>query len=307
MSSFQKLKTGIFAALMLGLLGSGMVNCPAQAEENLPELPAPLQNMVVEGAQIRYLGRDLGLDGWVTLQNGEEQYFYVTPDRQAVLLGILFNNKGDAITLQQVNTLRQKEGPAIDRLAGAVPIKTQNAQPQAEPSLDASKVDLSNPESVVKATAKSKAEQLFSAVESANWVEIGQKSAPAIYIFIDPECPHCHDLMNDFRKSGYLEKGMVKLRVIPVGVLSEQSLKEAAFLLASPTPEQDLFKHLDGDSAALLADQNANTQGVQRNMQIMQDWKLDATPFSVYKDRTGGVKVLEGRPSEIKKLVIELR
>lgn len=281
----------------------------ARAEEKLPDLPEPLQNMVSEGAQIRYLGREHGLDGWLTIQNGQEQYFYVTADGQAILLGILFNNKGDALTLQQVNAIRQKEGPAIDRLVGFTP------REEAKPNLGAATAptaasaipDLSDPQAMVKAATKSKAEQLYQSVETANWITIGDKSAPAFYSFIDPECPHCHDLIEDFRKSGALERGLVQLRLIPVGVLSDISLKEAAYLLASPNPQKDLFDHLDGKTNALLVNDNANTQGVQRNMQLMQDWKLDATPFSVYKDMSGKIKILQGRPEDIKRLIAELR
>ncbi|MDY0029830.1 MAG: thiol:disulfide interchange protein DsbG [Pseudobdellovibrionaceae bacterium] len=278
---------------------------------NQPEIPAPLQTMVEKGAQIRYLGRELGLDGWVTIQAGDEQYFYSTPDGQGLLMGILFNSKGDAVTLHQINALRDKEGPAIDRLAGYSPtediVPSISGASTAPATGGASAPDLANPQEVLRSAAKSKAEQLYDSVQSANWIQLGDKSAPAIYTFIDPECPHCHDLIDDFRKSSYLDRGFVQLRLIPVGVLSEKSLAEAAYLIASPNPQKDLFNHLDGKENALLVDKNTNTQSVQRNMQIMQDWKLDVTPFSVYKDVGGKVKVLQGRPEDLKKLIAELR
>ncbi len=309
-SRFYLLLTTILAICTL----TGFSVEAATSKDGNPPLPAPLENMVAQGAQIRYLGREFGLDGWVTIQNGQEQYFYVTQDGQGVLLGILFNNKGDAVTLQQINALRDKEGPAIDRLAGYTPPPERKADSQSVPSEQGSSVppelktpDLDNPQEVMKSVAKSKAEQLYDSVESANWVSLGDKKAPVIYTFIDPECPHCHDLINDIRKSGYLEKGFVQLRLIPVGVLSEKSLKEAAYLLASPQAQKDLYDHLDGKADALMADQNANTQGVQRNMQLMQDWKLDVTPFSVYKDKDGKIKVLQGRAADLKKLITELR
>lgn len=302
--SLGKKTTKLFSKTILCLM---LLTTSALAEDKNPPLPDPLQNMLAQGAQIRYLGREYGLDGWVTIQNGDEQYFYVTPDRQAILLGILFNNKGDAVTLRQLNALREKEGPAIDRLAGYTPPPERKGAAQDTGPETSSAPDMSNPQSMMKASAKGKAEQLYSDVENANWIELGDKNAPAIYVFIDPECPHCHDLLNDFRKSGMIEKGLVQLRVIPVGVLSEKSLKEAAYLLASPQPEQDLYAQLDGKPNALLVDQNANTQGVQRNMQVMQNWKLDATPFSVYKDMSGTIKILQGRPSDVKELIAQLR
>lgn len=275
----------------------------AKAEVPQPETPAPIQNLVEEGAQLRYLGQEHGLNGWLVLQNGEEQYFYSTPDGQGILMGILFNNKGDTVTLRQINALRKKEGPAIDKLAGYVePIKSIES-----PKTPSVAPDFKSPEALLKVAAKPKSEQLYDGVQSANWFKLGLDSAPIVYTFIDPECPHCHKLVQKIRKSGYLEEGLIQLRLIPVGVLSENSLIEAAYLLASPNAEKDFYRHLDGEKDVLLSDKSVNTQSVQRNIKLMQDWKLDMTPFSVYRARDGKVKVLQGVPEDIKTIITELR
>ena len=281
----------------------------AAEDKTLPPLPTPLKNMVAEGAQIRYLGRENNLDGWVTIKQGQPQYFYVTPDQQTIMMGILFNSKGDVITLRQINELRGKDGPALDKLSGfPAPSKPDEAATGASALAKMATPDFSSPDALLQSTKPpSKADQLYEAVTGANWLELGKPDAPVIYTFIDPECPHCHDLLKDFRKSGYLEDGLVKLRLIPVGLISETSLQEAAFLLAAPKPQELLYQHLDGKEKVLLADPNANTQGVQRNMSLMQDWKVDVTPFSVYKDAAGKVKIMKGRSNDLKKLVAELR
>lgn len=293
-----------FFILCFALLIGTSFSLPAFAQEKaVPPLPAPLKTMVEEGAQIRYLGNDLGLDGWVTIKNAQEQYFYVTPDQQGLVMGVLFNSKGDTVTLRQINQLRKAEGPAIDKLAGL-----PDAAPP--PSREAtSRPEIATPEKILPkdSSEPSKSERFYAEVEKANWLALGQKTAPALYVFIDPECPHCHDMITDVRKSGYLEKGLLQLRLIPVGLMSENSLAEASFLLAAPNAQELLYKHLDGDKKALLADKNVNTQGVQRNMSLMQDWKLDVTPFSVYRDVAGKIKILKGRPDDLKKLVTELR
>lgn len=287
---------------------------PGFAESNQPDIPLPIQNLVATGSQLRYLGQDYGLNGWLVLKNGQEQYFYSTPDGQAILMGILFNNKGDTITLKQINTLRKKEGPTIDKLAGfeSSPLASEGALPSPlSPSLasgaSTGQVESASPEALLKSAVKPKSEQLFEGVEAANWFKLGGDKAPVLYSFIDPECPHCHDLIQVIRKSGYLEQGLIQLRLIPVGVLTENSLIEAAYLLASPDPQKDFYRHLDGDKTALLVDKSVNTQGVQRNIKLMQDWKLDVTPFSVYRARDGKVKVLQGVPDDLKKIITELR
>lgn len=294
----------IFYVLFLSFLLTALSGISAQAASKKPEppMPAPIKSLVEEGAQVRYLGNEGGLDGWLALKGGQPQYFYVTPDQQSIVMGILFNNKGDVVTLRQLNELRGKEGPALDQLAGFKLDEEEDAIGGTS-----SKPDFADPSKLAKAATTGKAEKLYQQVSDANWVTIGKPDAPAIYSFIDPDCPHCHDLIQDVRKSGALERGEVQLRLIPVGLISENSLKEAAFLLASPNAQELLFRHLDGDEKALAAPEGINTQGVQRNMSLMQDWKFDVTPFSIYKDASGEVKILRGRPDNLKELVKGLR
>jgi thiol:disulfide interchange protein DsbG len=292
----SKFLLSIFSALMV-------LSCAVRADDTQPPVPEPIQNMVDDGAQLRYLGKDLGLNGWIVLKNGQEQYYYSTPDGQAIVMGVLFNNKGDTVTLRQINQLRQKEGPAIDKLAGY----PEPAKKAENAVVAASEPDFTNPQALIKSVVKSKSEQLYDGVQNANWIALGSDKAPAVYVFVDPECPHCHDFVQNIRKSGFLEQGLLQLRLIPVGVMTEESLPEAAYLLASPDPQKDLYRHLDGEKGVLLADKTVNTQGVQRNIKLMQDWNLSVTPFSVYRARDGKVKVLQGVPDDFKKIVTELR
>jgi hypothetical protein len=67
----------LITATVLATLGFGADIALAQSDAPLPELPKPIENLVNEGAQIRYLGRDYGVDAWITIKNGKEQYFYV--------------------------------------------------------------------------------------------------------------------------------------------------------------------------------------------------------------------------------------
>ena len=302
--------TVLRALLALFLIAFAFPAMAAEGKE--PEMPAPIKTLVDGGAQVRYLGREGGLDGWLALKGGQPQYFYVTPDLQTIIMGVMFNSKGDVITMKQINTLRSKEGPALDALAGYPDPERPDIKKAMDTELGAtSEPDFEDPNTLLKAAAAakkvSKSEKLFEAVSTANWVAVGQKDAPAIYSFIDPECPHCHDLIKDVRKSGLLEKGDIQLRLIPVGLISEESLQEAAMLLAAPNAQDLLFKHLDGDAKALVPTSEINTQGVQRNMSLMQEWKFDVTPFSVYKTASGEVKILRGRPENLKKLAAELR
>ena len=278
----------ILPILLLALTPA--LSLPARAAD--PELPELLKTLEKQGVVLRYLGGDYGLDGWVGFKNGIEQYFYVTKDKQAIISGQLLNNKGDQVTLRQINTLRAND-PSTDQLAN--PAQAEVSAPEAPKVATEEKA------------GPSKSEQFLADVEASSWVALGQKTAPVIYTFIDPQCPHCHDMIDDFRESGILDKGLVQLRVIPVGLSNETSLKQAANLLSSPNPAVALYKHLDGDKAALLTDANPNTQSVQRNMVLMQSWKIDVTPFSLYKNKNGEIKILRGRPSDLNALAADLK
>lgn len=270
---------------LLSALAVLFLNTPAFAQGD-PPMPPPLQALVEEGAQARYLGREYGLDGWITIRNGEEQYFYVTTDGRALLMGLLFDRDGKAVTVRQVKELQDKAGGVLDSFA----VK--------EPATDPSKI------SPTSTAFKTPAEQLYDNAESSNWIALGKDGAPVIYSFMDPQCPHCHDFMEDLRKD-YIDTGLLQLRVIPVG-LREDTRAQAAYLLAAPDPAERWYRHLAGDKTALPVEKGINEQGVERNLAIMQSWKLDATPTTVYRDAKGQVKIVRGRARNVGDILHDL-
>lgn len=275
---FSLLKT-LRGALFLSLAAFAAFAPPgARAEEaNVPTMPKPIEALATQGAQVRYMGKSHGLDSWLTIQRGQEQYFYVLPDGEAFVMGLLFNKDGKLITVDQINALRKENGEVLDMLAEdrAPGIKKQETSREF----------------------KTPAERLYADVEGANWVTIGNPKAPFIYVFIDPQCPHCHSFFTDLRKP-YIESGRLQLRLIPVG-FRDETRAQAAFLLAAGDPETRWFRHMDGDKEALPAKMEVSQQGVQMNMAIMQSWKLDATPIAVYRDKTGEIKIVRGRAKDI--------
>lgn len=284
-------------ALAIGaLFSSGVFVAQGWAQNNArtstPDLPEPLKNMAAEGAQMRYLGREGGLDGWIAIQGGQEQYFYVTPDRESFVMGLQFDKTGRIITLGQVQSLQAQGDPVLDRLTGTLDraVETTAEAPRAgiaaEPGL------------------RTPAEQLYEDVKNTNWVPVGQEGAPVLYAFIDPQCPHCKSFLNDVRPD-YIPNGKVQLRVIPVG-FRDETMAQSAFLLAAPDPATALFAFMDGDQAALPGDMSLNQQGVQRNLAVMQSWKLNATPMMIYRARDGQVKIVQGRANDVRALIADL-
>jgi thiol:disulfide interchange protein DsbG len=280
-----------FLSLTLALVMSTPV-WAQDAVKKEPPMPAPLEALATEGAQIRYMGNEAGLDGWLAIQDGQEQYFYVTPDREYVLLGLLFDKSGKMVTLRQVSALQKASGASLDIL------KAEPPKPQTGSVLDGLNKD------EISKTLKSPSEKLFADIESSNWVTLGQPTAPVIYTFMDPQCQHCHNLMKDLR-ADYIDKGLLQVRMIPVG-FKDDTKAQAALLLAVPNGQERWYRHLDGDKESLPVTTGVNEQGVERNLSIMQAWKLNVTPLSIYRAKDGSVKVVQGRARDLKAMIGDL-
>ena len=250
----------------------------AQESAAIPKLPEPLNRLQLDGAQVRYLGQINGLDGWVTIRQGQEQYFYVTPDQKNFVMGLLFGDDGRLITLDQVQALRAQEGEVLDELAlGTL----------ERPRLDEGQ----RPHEDFRIQTPS--EQLYRDLEQSNWIALGDQNAPYIYTVVDPQCPHCHAFLTDL-KDDYILNGRLQVRLVPIGIRAE-TRAQAAYLLAAPDPQDIWFRHLSGDENALPATSDLNQQGVQHNLSIVETWKMDVTPFTVYRGKGGVVKIIRGR------------
>jgi thiol:disulfide interchange protein DsbG len=276
-----------FALFLLALLLI-LPATPSRAQD-APEVPEALQILVDRGAQIRYLGDKHGMQGWITIFQGQEQYYYVTPDGQGFVLGLLFNKDGSMATMDQVRELQSQSDDVLDFLAADVPRESmEKAIAETSDAFD----------------YKSPAERMFSEVENSNFVSFGESDAPVIYSFMDPQCPHCHDFMNDLRE-GYIDKGLIQVRMIPVG-FREETLAQSAFLLAAPDAKQRWYSHLDGDANALPAKRGTNTSAIERNLQLMQNYKFNVTPMTVYRGKDGKVKIIRGRAENISTILADL-
>ncbi|MCB1784074.1 MAG: thioredoxin fold domain-containing protein [Alphaproteobacteria bacterium] len=256
------------------------------AQDLLPSLPAPLQTLVNQGAQVRYLGKDGSVDGWVMIKNGQEQYFYVLPNNQGFISGILMSNDGKVLTVEQVRRLRGNGDDLLDTLTADFPKVSDGTKP------DTKSYELKTP-----------AEQMFSDIEGSNWIPVGKAGTPVFYAFVDPQCPHCHKMMEELRP--YVDKGLAQVRLIPVG-LNPETKAQAAFLLAAPDPAGTWWRYMDGDADALPAKSEINQQGIQRNLAIMTSWKFQGTPAVIYRAKDESVKIIAGRPNNLSTLISDL-
>ena len=90
-----------------------------KAQDNIPQMPDALQVLVDRGAQARYLGTRHGMAGWVTIFQGQEQYYYTTPDGEGFVMGLLFDKDGTTATISQVRDLQSQGEGVLNFLAVA--------------------------------------------------------------------------------------------------------------------------------------------------------------------------------------------
>ena len=287
------MRTLLFSLLALVLA------LPALAQTQEPKLPEPIEKLKQDGAKLRYLGRDLGYDAWIAVQDGQEQYFYVTPDQSAFFLGVLFNKNGRAVTFDQLQRLKGSNDPILQDLYNAPsPAGERAAAAVTAPTTPDSKLQ------APKSAAGSPAEQLLADVEKAAGFTMGQANTPLIYMFIDPLCPHCKDMLNDARP--LVDGGKLRVRVVPVGAIAPESVPLAASLLASKEPGKALYDFMGGNLDALKMDGVAPTAPIDANLAILAKWKFDITPVSVYRAKNGTIKLIRGRANDLQKVIQDL-
>lgn len=260
---------------------------PALPQTATPQMPAPIQALADEGAQMRYMGRNHGLDGWLSIKNGQEQYFYVPPGGTGFVMGILFDNAGKVVTIDQIQTLTNSDDTLLTALSPRPDLKAPTPDNKPTPSF------------------QSPAERLFHETERTNWVPLGPANAPAVYAIIDPQCPHCHALISQLKSQDHFKSANLQLRVIPVG-FTHESEAQSAFLIASPDPETSLLNHLSGDEEALPVRADISLQGVQRNVAYMQSWAFDVTPLLIYRNASNTIKIVRGHPKDINAILADL-
>jgi len=265
---------GFFSALVLSLYL--LANLPASAQgkaEQPDELPPFLLELRVAGADIRYLGEDYGIYSWLATKDGQVQFFYSIPGGDAIISGgLLIGPDGEAITARRIVSMNEDNpnfAESVKRDSGA--------------------------ESTTTKDRTSPGERLYAESEGAQWFSIGSDTAPALYVFVDTQCHYCQEYWHDLANP-YVDEGRLQVRLIPVAVINDKSKSEAAALLSSVSPKTAWQRHVDGDAAALSGGgENAiAAEAVKRNTEIFMNWKLKSTPYSVYRDSAGDVKVMRG-------------
>ncbi len=244
-----------------------------------------------------YMGRAAGLDGWFLMMSEKRvQIAYTAPEGNILVIGALFGVDGTNITEQQLVALRGKE-PAVNALF------TDTVQEAQEKLVKASGMDR-----VMKnLDPAKKGDQLYLELAQAFHAQLGQRDAPLLFMVIDPNCPHCKRAWKAM--APLLAKSNAQVRIIPVGILGDDSTRMAGKLLDTDKPGALWAKFADADFDKAVLDGEPSEAGkakAQVNRALFDRWSLRATPFFAYRGKNGEVKVLNQVPQDAKALLADI-
>jgi thiol:disulfide interchange protein DsbG len=121
-------------------------------------------------------------------------------------------------------------------------------------------------------------------------------SANVVYVFFDPQCPHCGHLWN---ASIPLQK-KAKFVWLPVGLINATSSAQGATLLSAADPAQSMTEHetsLLAGSGGIGAGSKVTDeakQAVASNTKLFNNLGLEGVPFTVVKNARTGQLVTRG-------------
>ena len=245
----------------------------------ISRVPA-LRRIASAGAQLTDLGTEHGLRT-VFARNGQNfQVFYLTPDGQGAIGGIMWDDGGRNLTRQQVSS--------ID---GAIPTVVIGAPPAPAPT--------SRTISEVAATSA------LQAVSSTTYGITGMATAPRLWVFIDPLCSFSVRAMEQLRP--FIASGKVQVAVTPLSLLDYEDhgrstvaarvmLSKGAERMVDAWTSNALSGEPDATSAATL----------QANMAVSETLALRGTPTFYWRKADGSEGRQEGLPNDIGAMIASI-
>ena len=249
---------------------------PTISVDEISRVPA-LRRIASAGAQLTDLGTEHGLRT-VFARNGQSfQVFYLTPDGQGAVGGVMWDATGRNITRQQVSS--------ID---GAIPTVTIGAAPTAPPQ-----------------TSQTTSTAALRAAASTTYGLTGVASAPRLWVFIDPLCSFSVRAMEQLRP--FIASGKVQVAVVPLSLLDYEDQGRstvAARVMLSKGAERMVdawtSNALNGEADA------ASAATLQANMAVSEALALRGTPTFYWRKADGSEGRQEGLPNDIGAMIASI-
>jgi len=155
-------------------------------------------------------------------------------------------------------------------------------------------------ESKIKEVAEYvKSENEWGKLESSEWILDGKLDAPrVVYVFSDPNCPHCHRFWQSARP--WVEAGKVQLRHIIVGIIQEDSPNKAASILLSKNRSFSLrnneINHANGGIKPVEIIPSHIQKILEENQKLMTTLGLAGTPGIINRRNSFEINKITGTP-----------
>ncbi len=312
----------IIFALAVSLSFTGLASAADKA--TVSAQPDPLANPVLSsiqklGTKLYYLGSRGGLDGWLIVKDGQIQIAYAAPNSPNLIIGALFGPSGENISSAQVDAvitehpelksifMSTAKNPAAANtpLPNNVPgdptaaIAAAQAQMQALAGLTAPPAMPQTSPYIGSKPLAAPGERLVVDLQNAAAINLGNPSAPLLYMVMDPTCSHCQESWKKLRDK--VTANALQIRFIMINRDKDNAEEErvAAQLLHVIDPVDVWDKYVAGDKSQLAGKaDDALIQSVRANRALIESWKIPNTPFFVYRARDGKVKIVQGEPAQ---------
>ena len=277
-------------------------------------------NLIAAGYLPRYMGFDraIGLNVWFVRRSDKEPAIFYTgtngqsllaPGRDNLIGGdyyVVRDGKMVNLTLDYYlvakTILAADGGASTSQPAPAVATQPSPPTPSttstAQPSPPQSQPVAANAAPAAPPSPALTGRMLLTAFEGANWIEIGQKSAPLIYVVVDPMCHFCHDMWAAIQP--HVSRGAVRVRLIPVAILDDPNTPNvqpshvaAIGLLAAKDGPSAWARHFAGEAPAQPATTDEVVRASGRLTANNMLWVND-----LYANKIGGVPLILARTKD---------
>jgi protein-disulfide isomerase len=256
------------------------------------------------------LGEEGGLSAYLgEAPGGQMQVFYLTPDGQHIVAGMMFREGGSNVTAAQLAAMRERFnaerrriqeqesrmaaaqqtlGGGLDRALTPAPQRAPvPPPPEARPAVPGP-----------SAEHAALRDRVVRAAEATAWFSLGREGAPVVYMLADPQCPHCHSVWAQLRPR--IEAGDIMVKVILVGALPGS--EERAISILSRSEPGRAWLAGEGSTNARVAPPPAEAsrqfQVAQRllraNLDFAREMGIRGTPWLAYVGRDGELRTVEG-------------
>lgn len=139
-------------------------------------------------------------------------------------------------------------------------------------------------------------------IHKATTIDEG-KSSHVAYVFFDPNCPYCHKLYEETRS--YVKSGELRLRWIPVGILTATSHGKAVAMLGAEDPLQAFYKNENhysmGDGGI---DEDLSSPQIEEKLKaneaLLTQTQRGAVPLMLFTTKNGAAVMIQGAPPKDK-------